>query len=286
MKGEHYSAGVRRVLLITLFLNIFVVVVKIIAGSLANSLALISDGLHSSADGLNNIVGLVVLRYSTQEPDDDHPYGHQKIETLAAFCIAAFLAVTCYEIASSAVGRLFGPAPEVHVSGLTFASILLTLGVNIFVTIYEAREGKRLRSHFLTADAAHTRSDVYVTLTVLAGIVGVFLGVNRLDGIFALVVAALIARAGWRIFRETVPILVDASALPERDVRAIVTTVAGVEEVRTVRTRGWEGNYFIDITVASAITDAVAAHDLTERVEDALREAFGAATIHVHFEPK
>lgn len=284
---QPYSDGVRKVLLLTLFLNLAVVAVKLIAGLLAHSLALVSDAAHSSADGLNNIVGLVVLRYATQAPDDDHPYGHQKIETLAAFCIAAFLAITCYEIGSSAIERLFsGDTHVTNITPLTFAAIILTLIVNLYVTWYEARAGRRLKSHFLIADAAHTRSDVYVTLAVLGGTILVKLGYGYMDAVFALVVALFIARAGFMIFKETVPVLVDASALPAGDIRELVMTIHGVDSVRHIRTRGWEGHYFIDLTVHAPIADAFAAHDMTEHIEAALRERYGPATINVHVEPE
>src|SRR5215813_10620660 len=116
MRSETYRRGVRRVLFVTLALNILVVVGKLIAGLLADSLSVISDAIHSSVDSLNNIVGLVVMRYATAEPDEGHPYGHAKFETLAAFAIAGFLFVTCYQITLSAVKRVFdhdAPAPEV-----------------------------------------------------------------------------------------------------------------------------------------------------------------------------
>src|SRR5215471_668589 len=106
-ENEAYGRGVRRVLLITLALNIAVVAGKLIAGLLAGSLSVISDAIHSSVDSLNNIVGLALMRYATAEPDEGHPYGHGKFETLGAFAIAGFLFVTCYQISVSAVGRIF-----------------------------------------------------------------------------------------------------------------------------------------------------------------------------------
>src|SRR5215470_7771066 len=104
--NDTYQRGVRRVLLITLALNVLVVAGKLIAGLLADSLSVISDAIHSSVDSLNNIVGLVVMKYATAEPDEGHPYGHAKFETLAAFAIAGFLFVTCYQISISAVKRI------------------------------------------------------------------------------------------------------------------------------------------------------------------------------------
>src|SRR5262245_11121533 len=92
--NEAYRRGVRRVLLVTLALNVMVVAAKLVAGLLAGSLSVVSDAIHSSVDSLNNIVGLVVMKYATAEPDEGHPYGQAKFETLAAFAIAGFLFVT------------------------------------------------------------------------------------------------------------------------------------------------------------------------------------------------
>ena len=114
--GEIYRRGVRRVLLVTLALNVVVVAGKLTAGLLADSLSVISDAIHSSVDSLNNIVGLAVMKYATAAPDERHPYGHAKFETLAAFAIAGFLFVTCYQISLSALNRVFShdtPAPEI-----------------------------------------------------------------------------------------------------------------------------------------------------------------------------
>src|SRR5262245_24243596 len=96
VSSDTYIRGVRRVLLVTLALNIMVVAAKLVAGWLAGSLSVISDAIHSSVDSLNNLVGLVVVKYAAAEPDESHPYGHAKFETLAAFAIAGFLFVTCY----------------------------------------------------------------------------------------------------------------------------------------------------------------------------------------------
>src|SRR5215475_13098100 len=157
MSNEAYQRGVRRVLIVTLALNLMVVAGKLAAGLLAGSLSVISDAIHSSVDSLNNIVGLVVMKYSTAEPDEDHPYGHAKFETLAAFAIAGFLFVTCYQISLSAIERIIAHdahAPEI--TALTIGVMVGTIITNIIVTSYERREGRRLQSAFLIADSAHT----------------------------------------------------------------------------------------------------------------------------------
>ncbi len=169
-QNDSYRRGVRRVLAITLVLNIIVVIGKMTAGLIAGSLSVISDAIHSSVDSLNNIIGLIVIKYSTAGPDEGHQYGHAKFESLAAFAIAGFLLATCYEIASSAIHRLWSHTeghPEI--TALTLGVMLVTIGTNVFVTLYERREGRRLKSDFLLADAIHTQSDILVSFGVLVG---------------------------------------------------------------------------------------------------------------------
>src|SRR5262245_15860230 len=195
--NEAYRRGVRRVLLVTLALNVMVVAAKLVAGLLAGSLSVVSDAIHSSVDSLNNIVGLVVMKYATAEPDEGHPYGHANFETLAAFAIAGFLFVTCYQIALSAIKRVIArdtPAPEI--TALTIGVMVGTIVCNIFVTVYERREGRRLQSAFLIADSTHTRSDVLVSCSVLAGLILIRSGYVWLDPVISLGVAVVIAWTG------------------------------------------------------------------------------------------
>ncbi|NOT64255.1 MAG: cation transporter [Acidobacteria bacterium] len=284
-----YQNGVRRVLWITLALNLAVVVGKLIAGLAANSLSVISDAIHSSVDSLNNIVGLVVIKYATAEPDDEHPYGHAKFETLAAFGIAGFLFVTCYELSKSAVFRLMGdahPAPEV--TWLTVATMVVTIAVNVFVTVYEKREGERLQSDYLIADAAHTRSDVLVSCGVLAGLFLVKFGWVWFDPLVSLFVAVMIAASGYQIFKATIPVLVDAAPIPPQRIAEVVQMVSGVHSAHDIRSRTHGGAIFIEMHLHIAADeehDSVRAHDITEEVERALETAFGHVTATIHVEP-
>ena len=129
-------------------------------------------------------------------------------ETLAAFAISGFLFVTCYQIASSAIGHFLSPTdhhPEI--SKLTIGVMLVTIVVNIFVAVYEGREGRRLRSEFLIADAIHTKSDIIVSFSVLVGLGLIKYGLVWLDPVVALGVAVVIAWNGYEIFKATVPVL-------------------------------------------------------------------------------
>ncbi len=283
-----YKRGVRRVLLITLALNLTVVIGKFIAGFLSGSLSVISDAVHSSVDSLNNIVGLVVMKYATAEPDDEHPYGHGKFETLAAFAIAGFLFVTCYQIAVSAITRILSPAEPPIISKLTVIVMVITIIINIFVTVYEQREGKRLNSEFLMADAVHTRSDILVSCSVLAGLGLVQLGYIWLDPIIALGIAVIIAWNGYKIFKSTIPVLVDAAPVPADQIAEIVATVPGVHSAHDIRSRIQGGTMYIEMHLhmqPNVERDHIKTHDLTEEIEHRLEEQFGHVIATIHVEP-
>lgn len=289
ISAESYNRSVRRVLWVTLVLNIVVVIGKLIAGVLAGSLSVISDAIHSSVDSINNIVGLVVVKYATAAPDDDHPYGHAKFEALAAFAIAGFLFVTCYQIGLSAFKRLVnGSSEPPEITILTVSVMVVTIIANVIVTVYEHREGRRLGSKFLIADAAHTRSDVLVSCSVLAGLFLIKLGYVWLDPLISLLVAVVIAWSGYKIFKSTVPVLVDAASVPSRRIAEVVENVPGVHSVHDIRSRTHGGEMFIEMHLhikEEKQIDHIASHAITEEVERKLEEVFGKVVATIHVEP-
>lgn len=287
--NRSYQRGVQRVLLLTLGLNLAVVAGKLAAGIIAGSLSVISDAIHSSVDSLNNIVGLVVTRYASAEPDENHPYGHAKFETLAAFVIAGFLFVTCYQIGLSAFGRIIDPpAKHPEISWLTLGVMVVTIVTNVIVTLYEHREGKRLRSDFLIADAIHTRSDVAVSCAILVGLFLIRQGYYWLDPLLSLGVAVFIAWSGYQIFKSTVPVLVDEAPVPPSRISEISVAVPGVHSVHDIRSRSHGGEIYIEMHMhvdPRIEPDHHATHAVTEEVEARLREALGPVTATIHVEP-
>ena len=144
--NDQARQGVRRVLLITLGLNLGVAFSKIIIGLWSGALAITADGFHSMIDGSSNVVALFANRLANRPPDDDHPYGHRRFETLAALGIGAFLLVTAWEITSGALERLGGGGEAPVITPLAFVVMLGTLAVNIFVNRYETQAGRRYHS--------------------------------------------------------------------------------------------------------------------------------------------
>jgi len=282
-----YSRGVRRVLLITLALNLAVVALKLVAGMIAQSLSIVSDALHSSVDSINNVVGLVVIRIASAAADEEHHYGHRKFESLAAFVIAGFLAVTAFEVASSAVRRILGrESSEVEVTVFTLGALVLTITVNIFVWIYESRRARTLGSSFLLADSKHTLSDIFVSLSILAGLLLLWFKIANLDAVLALLVSGVIAYTAFQISSTTIPVLVDRSPFPRGYIAEIVRATPGVKSVHDIMSRGVPGNAFITMHLAVMPENISAAHAVTEEVERRLENRFGACHITIHVEPE
>ncbi|MBI3949518.1 MAG: cation transporter [Acidobacteria bacterium] len=273
-------------MLITLFLNLAVVVGKLIIGWLANSISVISDAGHSSTDSINNLVGLLILRVAAAEADEGHPYGHRKFESLAGFSIGGFLLVTCFEVGKSAVKRLWNlSAIEVAISNLTLGGMVGTILVNIFVYLYERREGERVGSHYLIADSLHTRSDISVSGALLVGLVFMRMGLPWLDPIFALLITGLIAHAGWQIFQQTVPVLVDAASLEPVRIQALAKDIPGVKDIYAIRSRSDGEQRYIEFNLSVNADDIYRAHLITEEIERRLVKELGPCNVTIHVEP-
>ena len=285
--NDQYSRGVRRVLLITLALNLVVVALKLVVGILAQSLSIISDALHSSADSFNNIVGLVVIRVASAAPDEEHHFGHHKFEALGAFIIAGFLAVTAFEVASSAVRRILGwETSRVEVTAYTLGALVLTISVNIVVWVYESRRARDLGSSILLADSKHTLSDIFVSLSILAGLLLLWFKVADLDAVLALLVSGVIAYAAYQIFSATAPVLVDRSPFPRDYIAEIVRVTPGVRSVHDIMSRGVPGNAFITMHLAVTPVSTNDAHAVTEEVERRLEKRLGSCHVIIHIEPE
>ncbi len=281
------SRGVRRVLWITLALNLVVSAGKVVVGLLSGSLAMVADGYHSLVDGSNNVIGLIVAAFAFRPPDPDHPYGHRKFETAATAFIGIALLALAWEVVSGAVGRISTPAlPEIGL--LNWAVMAVTIGVNLFVSGYEAREGRRLKSAFLVADATHTRADLYVSLGVVASFLAALAGLGWADPLVAVVIAAIIAWQAVQILLSAFNVLTDRAVLPADRLEALAAAVPGVLRVHDVRTRGRGDAVYVDLTVhLDSSMSLQRAHDIADRIEAELEKSHPEIVdVVVHLEPE
>jgi cation diffusion facilitator family transporter len=281
--------AVSRVLTRVLVLNLAVALAKLVLGYATGAVSIVSDGFHSLTDSASNIIGLVGLRAADKPPDADHPYGHRKFETLAAGGIFVFLLIAVLEIGRAAVKRLASPAPP-EISWISFAVMISTLLVNVWVVRYEAGEGRRMNSELLLADAVHTRSDVFATVGVLVSLTAVAFGYPMLDPIGGVAIAILIARTSYGIARDTSGILSDRVVIDEDDIRTAVMSVPEVLGCHHIRTRGPLDHVFLDLHVWLPADARLAdAHAISHVVKDRLMERFPQivdAVIHIEPPPQ
>ncbi|MFN8374200.1 MAG: cation diffusion facilitator family transporter [Anaerolineae bacterium] len=278
---------VERVFIITLGLNLAVAFGKIFVGMATGALSITADGFHSMTDGSSNIVALIANRIADRPADSDHPYGHRRFETLAALAIGALLLLTGWEVVQGALERL-STGEGFEVSPLMFIVLGSTLLVNLFVSRYQIREGKRLNSQLLLADAANTSSDVFVTISVMVSmlLVGLF-GWVWVDTVAALIVVGLIVRAGIKILRSTGSVLVDTAPYTPERLTEIVQSMPAVGQVERARSRGTPEAAQIDIDLrvppeTTAEQTAVLSDAIRQRLQ---QEVGGGAEVEVHFAP-
>lgn len=280
-------AEVSHVLIRVLILNLVVAVGKIGFGYASGAISILSDGFHSLTDAASNLVGLVGVRAAGRPPDEDHPYGHRKYETVAAAAVTAFLLLVVIEVLRNAFNHLTGRAAAPEISVASFVVMIVTVGINLAVISYESRKGERLASEVLLADALQTRGDVWTSLTVLAALVGARSGLPILDPLAALVVAGFIGYAGYQIARATTGILSDRIVIADVDLQGVVMSVPGVVGCHRIRTRGSLDHVFLDLHVwmppDMPLTDA---HALSHVVKDRLMSRYPQiADAIIHIEP-
>jgi cation diffusion facilitator family transporter len=270
-----------------LLLNALVVIVKLIVGVRTGSLTVLGAALESALDALNNLIGMLLVTIAARAPDEDHPYGHDKFETLGALGIVGFLSISCFELLREGVTTLAGGGAVTRPSPADASIIIATLFLNAFVVWYERRRGNQIGSAFLLADAEHTRGDILVTVLALLSLFLGRHGGRRIDAILAIAVALIIAWSGWRILWRSIPILVDERAVQATELRRIIGEIPGISEVRGIRSRYTaSGVLFAELTITvPGATPVDVAHVLADRVEDAVTSRYGAAEITVHVEP-
>lgn len=279
--------SVRRVLTLVLGANVAVVLLKLFIGLRSGSLSVLGDAAHSGFDALNNVIGLVAVRVAARPPDAEHPYGHGKFETLGALAVVSFLSITAFELGSGAIDRLVSGAPPPRLDAAVFWLLGLTMVFNAAVAALELFAARRLNSQILAADARHTASDVAVTLAVIGGLGLVALGFEEADAWLAILVALLIAYAGFDVLRGTLPVLVDRVAVDADRIERYVKGFDGVYAVRDIRSRGRrDAEAFAELTIEIDGRLTVSqGHEIADRVERRLIEEGGFRNVVVHVEP-
>jgi cation diffusion facilitator family transporter len=281
----------QRAALLSIASNTLLILLKVVAGAVTGSVAILTEAMHSSVDLIASVVAYFSIRKADEPADADHPYGHAKIENLAATIEGMLILVGSGIIVFASVRRLV-LGSHVEKVGFGIAIVGLSVIVNLVVSTVLARRARAFDSPALEADAAHLRTDAATSLAVLVGLVLVAItGAPWLDPAVALLVAGAIVLAGVRIITRSSRVLVD-EALPEEELGAIRETVAtfgsrGVAGFHALRARRAGARRYVDLHVQFRDgTTLDGAHRTAHALQDAIRKRVRNADVLIHLEPE
>ena len=279
-------SGAAKTALVSVVAALVLIAIKLAAGLSANSLALISEAVHSGADLVAALLAFLALRMAGRPADADHPYGHGKAEHLSALVEGMMLVFASGVIIFEAITRLVGPSATVTTSPWVFAVVGIVICIDAARALTSRRAARRHNSAALAAGALHFASDMAGTVAVLIGLLLVNAGYPDADAIAALVVAVLVLAASGTLLRRNADILLDRASADDVAAARNAVTALGDLEIRRLRLRSAAGRYFVDVVVAVAPGAALAqAHAVADRVEQALDRVLPGVDAVVHVEP-
>jgi cation diffusion facilitator family transporter len=279
-----------RVTLVGSVVDLILGVAKIFIGITAQSQALIADGVHSLSDLATDVAVLYAAKHSHQEADEDHPYGHGRIETVVTVVLGLALIAVAIGIMIDATQRLFNPttllAPGMLALGIAILSVLAKEAIYQYTMVY----ARRYRSNMLKANAWHSRSDAISSVIVVIGILGSMAGLTYLDSVAAIGVGVMIAKIGWDLVWHSVKELIDTGLEAER-VAAIEKSILDVDGVNTLhilRTRQVGADALVDVHLQVESHISVSeAHYISEKVRNkVISEIEEVVDVMVHIDPE
>ena len=283
---------VNKVSFITITVNILLSVIKLIAGIIGHSNAMISDAIHSASDVFSTFVVLIGIKLSTKKADREHPYGHERLECVAALLLAFVLFITGLGIGYDALKNIIQgnyshlQVPSILALGVAIISILTKEGMYWYTRYY----AKKMDSSALMADAWHHRSDAFSSIGALIGILGARLGYPIMDSIASLVIFVFIAKAAYDIFKDAIDKMVDHACdeVTENKLRQLVEQNQNVIHIDLLQTRIFGNKIYVDIEIALDGTLTLQeAHGIAEKVHDDIEFYFPKVKhIMVHVNPE
>ncbi len=235
----------------TLIANVILSVVKIIAGFVAQSSAMIADGVHTVSDVISTVAVMIGVKFSEKEADKGHPYGHERIESVVTVLLSLMLSVTGFGIAFSGIKTIV--YREFTTPGaLALAAALASIVVKELMYRYTLKAAEKINSTALKADAWHHRSDAFSSIGTLVGIGGAILGLQILDPIAGIIVSVLIIRVGFEILMQGLNQLVDRAADGDtiKNIEKNIENVKGVLRVDDVKTRLHGSRLYVDVEIS------------------------------------
>lgn len=281
---------IRKVTLVGAVVDLVLGVAKIVVGIVASSQALIADGIHSLSDLATDFLVLFAAKHAHRQADDEHPYGHGRIETVATVVLGVSLVAVAIGICYDAVRRLMAPELLLHPGWMALLVAVISVFSKELIYQYTARAARRLRSKMLHANAWHSRSDAISSIIVVIGVIATMLGYPSFDALAAVAVALMVARIGWDLLWKSLQELIDTALDPER-VEAIRETIMAVDGVRTchmLRTRHSGSDALVDVHIlvdpALSVSEG---HQIGEAVRWRLIKTIDdVSDVTVHIDPE
>ena len=280
-----------RVSFITIVGNVLLSVIKLLAGIIAHSNAMISDAIHSASDVFSTIIVIIGIKLSARKPDKEHPYGHERMECVAAIVLSIVLFITGLGIGSTAVKNITsGSYNTLQIPGiLALAAAILSIVCKEGMYWYTRYNAKKIDSSALMADAWHHRSDAFSSIGALVGIAGARLGFPVMDSVASLVIFVFIVKAAYDIFKDAIDKMVDHSCddKTEREIRDCVMGNKDVLGIDLLQTRIFGNKIYVDVEIrANASYTLKEAHEIAESVHNDIEKNFPKVKhIMVHVNP-
>ncbi|KGE17152.1 cation diffusion facilitator family transporter [Paenibacillus wynnii] len=265
---------------------IFLSAIKLFVGTISGSQALLADGLNNSTDIVASIAVLAGLKISRRPPDSNHGYGHFRAETIASLVASFIMIIVGLEVLYQGVNKFAQPVhttPDL-ISAWTAAACAVVM---LAVYRYNLKLARRINSNAMMAVAQDNRSDAMVSIGAFVGIVGSQFGIPWLDPVTATIVGLMICKTAWEIFRKATHDLTDGFDADKLELmKQTVAEVEGVQSIKEIKARIHGNNVLVDTTVLVEHTlNVIESHDITEEIEDQLKQMHQVANVHVHIEP-
>lgn len=290
-KEQDFQKVANRVSVVTILGNVVLSVLKFLAGIIAHSSAMISDAIHSASDVFSTFVVMIGIKLASKKADKEHPYGHERLECVAAIILSMVLLVTGLGIGMDALEKILnGNYSSIQVPGMqaliaAVVSIIVKEGMYWYTRYY----AKKIDSSALMADAWHHRSDAFSSIGALIGIGGARLGFPIMDSIASLVIFLFIAKAAFDIFKDAMDKMVDHSCDEETEKQLYECVIKNekVKGIDVLRTRVFGNKIYVDIEIqVDASYTLQKAHDIAEEVHNDIEQNFAKVKhIMVHVNP-
>ncbi|MCF7978403.1 MAG: cation diffusion facilitator family transporter [Chromatiaceae bacterium] len=284
------ARAIKRTSVVGAVINLLLSAIKIAAGWMGQSHALIADGVHSLSDLLSDVLVWFAGHKAAKGPDAEHPYGHGRFETVATLVLGFLLSAVAIGIAWDATERLFQPEALLRPEPIALYAAGLSILVKEALYWYTRAYGLRVRSDLLMANAWHHRSDAISSIVVLIGVAGTLAGLPYLDSVASVIVAVMIAKIAWDLGSDATRELVDTGLSPERlrEISQIIRRSTGVRDVHMLRTRTLGGNASADVHVLVDPDISVSeGHAISVLVQERLMEAIDRMSdVTVHIDPE